>query len=238
MLAIKNLEVSFGGVRALRGLSLDVEKGQVVSIIGANGAGKSTLMNTVAGLVQPGGGEIMINQDPIGDLPARKVVKKGISLVPEGRRLFVNMSVADNLILGAYTRCGRRSMKAVNETLEFVYELFPRLSERTRQIAGTLSGGEQQMLSIGRALMAKPDLLMLDEPSMGLAPLVIKEIFKTIITLNRAGTTVLLVEQNARAALTISHYTYVLETGRIVREGSGKKLLCDPGIVEDFLGGH
>lgn len=238
MLAIRNLEVSFGGVRALRGLSLDVGKGQVVSIIGANGAGKSTLMNTVAGLLQPGSGEIRIHQDPIGGMPARKVVKKGISLVPEGRRLFVNMSVADNLVLGAYTRHGRQKTEAVTETLEWVYGLFPRLSERARQIAGTLSGGEQQMLSIGRALMAKPDLLMLDEPSMGLAPLVIKEIFKTIITLNRAGTTILLVEQNARAALTISDYAYVLETGRIVREGSGEKLLCDPGIVEDFLGGH
>ncbi len=238
MLAIRNLEVTFGGVRAIRGISLDVAKGQLVSIIGANGAGKSTLMNTVAGLVQPGGGDIMINQDPIGGLPARKVVKKGISLVPEGRRLFVNMSVADNLILGAYTRHGKQKTEAIAETLEMVYELFPRLSERAYQIAGTLSGGEQQMLSIGRALMAKPDLLMLDEPSMGLAPLVIKEIFKTIITLNRAGRTILLVEQNARAALAISDYAYVLETGRIVREGSGEKLLCDPGVVEDFLGGH
>jgi len=238
VLAIRNLEVTFGGVRAIRGISLDVAKGQLVSIIGANGAGKSTLMNTVAGLVQPGGGDIMINQDPIGGLPARKVVKKGISLVPEGRRLFVNMSVADNLILGAYTRHGKQKTEAIAETLEMVYELFPRLSERAYQIAGTLSGGEQQMLSIGRALMAKPDLLMLDEPSMGLAPLVIKEIFKTIITLNRAGRTILLVEQNARAALAISDYAYVLETGRIVREGSGEKLLCDPGVVEDFLGGH
>lgn len=237
MLAVRDLNVSFGGIRALRGISLDIQKGQIVSVIGANGAGKSTLLKTIAGLVRPKQGIISAGKYDIGGLAPKAIVKKGLSLVPEGRRLFTSLSVLDNLMLGAYLRSGRRYRVQVSQTLEMVYTLFPRLKERSAQVAGTLSGGEQQMVSIGRALMTRPGLLMLDEPSMGLAPLVIKEIFKTIIELNRSGVTILLVEQNAKAALEISTHAYVLETGRIVREGSGAKLLCDQGIVQDYLGG-
>lgn len=237
MLAVRDLNVSFDGIRALRGISLDIQKGQIVSVIGANGAGKSTLLKTIAGLVRPKQGAISAGKYDIGGLAPKAIVKKGLSLVPEGRRLFTSLSVLDNLMLGAYLRSGRRYRVQVSQTLEMVYTLFPRLKERSAQVAGTLSGGEQQMVSIGRALMTRPELLMLDEPSMGLAPLVIKEIFKTIIELNRSGVTILLVEQNAKAALEISTHAYVLETGRIVREGSGAKLLCDQGIVQDYLGG-
>lgn len=237
MLAVRDLNVSFDGIRALRGISLDIQKGQIVSVIGANGAGKSTLLKTIAGLVRPKQGTIRAGQEEICGLAPKAIVKKGLSLVPEGRRLFTSLSVLDNLMLGAYLRTGRRYRAQVRQTLEMVFSLFPRLKERSAQVAGTLSGGEQQMVSIGRALMTGPDLLMLDEPSMGLAPLVIKEIFKTIIELNRSGVTILLVEQNAKAALEISAHAYVLETGRIVREGSGAKLLCDQGIVQDYLGG-
>lgn len=237
MLAVRDLIVSFDGIRALRGISLDIQKGQIVSVIGANGAGKSTLLKTIAGLVRPKQGTISTGKDEIGGLAPKAIVKKGLSLVPEGRRLFSSLSVLDNLMLGAYLRSGRKHRSQVSQTLEMVYSLFPRLKERSAQAAGTLSGGEQQMVSIGRALMARPELLMLDEPSMGLAPLVIKEIFKTIIELNRSGVTILLVEQNAKAALEISNHAYVLETGRMVREGSGAKLLCDQGIVQDYLGG-
>ncbi|MGD9369206.1 MAG: ABC transporter ATP-binding protein [Desulfobacteraceae bacterium] len=237
MLAVRDLNVSFGGIRALRGISLDIQKGRIVSVIGANGAGKSTLLKTIAGLVRPKQGTISAGKYDIGGLAPKAIVKKGLSLVPEGRRLFTSLSVLDNLMLGAYLRSGRRHRAQVSRTLERVYTLFPRLKERSAQVAGTLSGGEQQMVSIGRALMTRPGLLMLDEPSMGLAPLVIKEIFKTIIELNRSGVTILLVEQNAKAALEISTHAYVLETGRIVREGSGAKLLCDQAIVQDYLGG-
>lgn len=237
MLAVRDLTVSFDGIRALRGISLDIQIGQIVSVIGANGAGKSTLLKTIAGLVRPKQGTIFKGKEEIDGLAPKAIVKKGLSLVPEGRRLFTSLSVLDNLMLGAYLRAGRRYRAEVSQTLEMVYTLFPRLKERSAQIAGTLSGGEQQMVSIGRALMTRPELLMLDEPSMGLAPLVIKEIFKTIIELNRSGVTILLVEQNAKAALEISAHAYVLETGRIVREGSGAKLLCDQGIVQDYLGG-
>jgi branched-chain amino acid transport system ATP-binding protein len=237
MLAVRDLSVSFDGIRALRGISLDIKKSQIVTVIGANGAGKSTLLKTIAGLVRPKQGAILAGKEEIGGIAPKAIVRKGLSLVPEGRRLFTSLSVLDNLMLGAYLRTGRRYRAEVGRTLEMVYTLFPRLKERSAQIAGKLSGGEQQMVSIGRALMTGPKLLMLDEPSMGLAPLVIKEIFKTIIELNRSGVTILLVEQNAKAALEISKYAYVLETGRIVREGSGAKLLCDHGIVRDYLGG-
>jgi branched-chain amino acid transport system ATP-binding protein len=238
MLVIENIEVRYGGIRALRDISLEVPTGQIVSIVGANGAGKSTLLKTISGVTQPRQGRISFGGAEITGLPSPAIVAKGLSLVPEGRRLFNSLSVEDNLLLGAYLQhADKQHKKKIPKKLDAVYELFPKLRERSAQITKTLSGGEQQMVSIGRALMSQPRLLMLDEPSMGLAPLIIKEIFKTILALNQQGTTILLVEQNAKTALEISDYAYVFETGHVVRKGPGTQLLCDPNIIKDYLGG-
>ncbi|MBW1705912.1 MAG: ABC transporter ATP-binding protein [Deltaproteobacteria bacterium] len=237
MLEAENIQVFYGAVRALKHVSFHVDQGRIISVIGANGAGKSTLLKAVAGVVPPTEGHIRFEGQSIKGLSATAIVKKGISLVPEGRQLFTSLSVVDNLTLGAYLHYRRKGREEITSRLEEVYTLFPILKERSVQIAGTLSGGEQQMVSIGRALMSQPSLLMLDEPSMGLAPLVIAEIMQTIVRLNREGTSITLVEQNARAALRISRYAYVLENGRVVREGKSDELLSDPTIIGDYLGG-
>ena len=237
ILEAENIQVFYGAVRALKHVSFHVDQGRIISVIGANGAGKSTLLKAVAGVVPPTEGHIRFEGQSIKGLSATAIVKKGISLVPEGRQLFTSLSVVDNLTLGAYLHYRRKGREEITSRLGEVYTLFPILKERSVQIAGTLSGGEQQMVSIGRALMSQPSLLMLDEPSMGLAPLVIAEIMQTIVRLNREGTSITLVEQNARAALRISRYAYVLENGRVVREGKSDELLSDPTIIGDYLGG-
>ncbi len=238
ILEAENIQVFYGAVRALKRVSFHVAQGRIISVIGANGAGKSTLLKAVAGVVPPAEGHIRFEGQPIEGLSATAIVKKGISMVPEGRQLFTSLSVADNLTLGAYLHYRRKGREKIASQLGEVYALFPLLKERSAQISGTLSGGEQQMVSIGRALMSQPKLLMLDEPSMGLAPLVIAEIMQTIVRLNREGTSIALVEQNARAALRISRYAYVLENGRVVREGKSDELLNDPAIIGDYLGGE
>lgn len=237
MIEVDNIDVYYGGVRALRKVSITVSEGEITTIVGANGAGKSTLLKTLSGQVHPKNGRVFWQGRQIHAQSSTDMVKMGISLVPEGRQLFISLKVLDNLLLGAYLLHCRKNREMIERRLAEVYELFPRLKERSRQVAGTLSGGEQQMVSIGRALMMKPKLLMLDEPSMGLAPLVIRDIFKTIVSLNRQGATILLVEQNARAALSISSRAYVLETGTVVHQGSGMDLLHDAKVIEDYLGG-
>ena len=237
MLEVDNIDVYYDGVRALRKVSITVSEGEITTIVGANGAGKSTLLKTLSGQVHPKSGRVFWQGRQIHAQSSTDMVKMGISLVPEGRQLFISLKVLDNLLLGAYLLHCRKNREMIERRLAEVYELFPRLKERSRQVAGTLSGGEQQMVSIGRALMMKPKLLMLDEPSMGLAPLVIRDIFKTIVSLNRQGATILLVEQNARAALSISSRAYVLETGTVVHQGSGMDLLHDAKVIEDYLGG-
>jgi len=233
LLEVKNIEVFYGDVQVIFDLSLKVEEGEVVSIIGGNGAGKSTLLRTISGLMQPAKGEIAFEGRPIQHLPPEEVVERGIVQVPEGRRLFTLMSVQDNLIVGAYSRRadGRKA-----DTLTQVYELFPRLKERLAQLAMTLSGGEQQMVAIGRGLMARPKLLMLDEPSLGLAPILIKTIFDTLRKIADQGTTVLLVEQDVKHSLSLSHRGYVLEHGRAVMEGPARELLDNPHIRTAYLG--
>ena len=233
LLEVKNIEVFHGDVQVIFDLSLKVEEGEVVSIIGGNGAGKSTLLRTISGLMQPAKGEITFEGRPIQQLPPEEVVERGIVQVPEGRRLFTLMSVQDNLIVGAYSRRadGRKA-----DTLTQVYELFPRLKERLAQLAMTLSGGEQQMVAIGRGLMARPKLLMLDEPSLGLAPILIKTIFDTLRKIADQGTTVLLVEQDVKHSLSLSHRGYVLEHGRAVMEGPARELLDNPHIRTAYLG--
>ncbi|MCU0602617.1 MAG: ABC transporter ATP-binding protein [Desulfobacterales bacterium] len=233
LLEVKNIEVFYGDVQVIFDLSLKVEEGEVVSIIGGNGAGKSTLLRTISGLMQPAKGEIAFEGRPIQHLPPEEVVERGIVQVPEGRRLFTLMSVQDNLIVGAYSRRadGRKA-----DTLTQVYELFPRLKERLAQLAMTLSGGEQQMVAIGRGLMARPKLLMLDEPSLGLAPILIKTIFDTLRKIADQGTTVLLVEQDVKHSLSLSHRGYVLEHGRTVMEGPARELLDNPHIRTAYLG--
>ena len=235
MLRIRNLQAGYGKLRVLRGVSLHVRAGELVTIIGANGAGKTTLLHTVAGLVPAQGGEIEFDGTDLTRVAAYSIVGHGCALVPEGRQVFAVMSVEENLLLGAYTR-PTRDRAGVRETLESVYRLFPVLRERRRQYAGTLSGGEQQMVAIGRARMAQPRLLMLDEPSMGLAPLVVKDIFKTLAGLHAAGVTILLVEQNARVALAIADRGYVMETGAILMEGAARDLLNNNDVQRAYLG--
>ena len=233
MLQIEGLNVYYGAIHALCGISLHVEGGEIVSIIGSNGAGKSTLLRTISGLIRPKSGTIKFKGEEIDSMPADQIVRMGISQAPEGRRIFTNMSVLENLQMGAYTRKDGE----VGKDMEEVMRRFPRLQERIRQNAGTLSGGEQQMLAIGRAMMSRPKLLLLDEPSLGLAPNLVMEIFKIITQLNSEGVTVLLVEQNANRALEIANRAYVLETGTIVLSDTGKSLLTNPKVKEAYLGG-
>ena len=233
VLKVENLHVYYGSIHAIKGVYFEVGEGEIVTLIGANGAGKSTTLNTVGGLLKPREGTIEFEGKSILGVAPHKVVSEGMALCPEGRRVFAQLSVKENLEMGAYTR----PASEIPETLEKVYEQFPRLKERETQMAGTLSGGEQQMLAMGRALMSKPRLLMLDEPSMGLAPILVDQIFEIIETLNKAGTTILLVEQNAQMALSIAHRAYVLETGRIVNTGTGKDLLNDDSVKKAYLGG-
>ncbi len=233
LLSVRDLHVSYGAIKAVRGISFDIERGEIVTLIGANGAGKSTTLNTIAGLIKPDSGSIELSGESIVGVRPHRIVEKGLALCPEGRRVFTRMSVAENLDMGGYTRTDAENA----ETIKVVYERFPRLRERVGQSAGTMSGGEQQMLAMGRALMSKPDLLMLDEPSMGLAPILVQEIFDIIKELNRQGTTILLVEQNASMALSIADRGYVLEVGRTVKSGSGKELLHDDDVRKAYLGG-
>jgi branched-chain amino acid transport system ATP-binding protein len=235
VLEIKNLAVSYGAINALHGISLRVEAGRIVTLIGSNGAGKTTTLKTVSGLLKPRAGEIIFDGHIIAGLPAHEIVKRGLSHVPEGRMVFANLTVHENLMMGAYLQ---RDPAVVRRELDLVFATFPRLQEREKQIAGTLSGGEQQMLAIGRALMSKPKFLMLDEPSLGLAPLLVKAIFETIVEINRThGLTILLVEQNANLALEISHYGYVLETGRIILQDNSAALRQNPQVKSAYLGG-
>lgn len=234
MLTINDINVFYGAIHAIKGVSLEVNEGEIVTLIGANGAGKSTILRTISGLLKPKTGSIQFEGQEIAGMPAYEIVKTGISQVPEGRRIFAEMSVLENLELGAFTRKDKDGIKA---DMELVFERFPRLKERIGQLAGTLSGGEQQMLAMGRALMSRPRLLLLDEPSMGLAPLLIKEIFAIIQDINKTGTTVLLVEQNANMALSIAHRAYVLETGRITLSGDAKELAASDEVRKAYLGG-
>ncbi|MFJ7927773.1 ABC transporter ATP-binding protein [Peribacillus sp. NPDC096448] len=235
MLKIEDINVFYGNIQALKGVSMEINEGEIVTLIGANGAGKSTLLKTISGLLKPKQGEVLFEGESIGGKAAQSIVKMGISHVPEGRRVFANMTVAENLELGAYLR---KDKEGINKDMEKVYELFPRLLERIKQQAGTLSGGEQQMLAMGRALMAKPRLLLLDEPSMGLAPLLVKQIFNIIQEISTSGTTILLVEQNANLALSIADRAYVVETGRIVLSGNAEELTSSEEIKMAYLGGH
>ena len=233
MLKIDNLHVSYGGIRALQGVSLEVPDGKIVTLIGANGAGKSTTLRTISGLVKADSGSITYDGQELLGQPINKILEKGIAMVPEGRRVFTNLSVVENLRIGAYLRNDKAQ---IEKDLEWVYELFPRLKERSWQMAGTLSGGEQQMLAVARALMSKPKVIMMDEPSLGLAPLVVKGIFDIIHTINDQGVTVLLIEQNANMALKTADYAYVLETGRITLTGTGRELLVNEDVKKAYLG--
>ena len=233
ILKVSDINVYYGAIHAIKGVSFEVNPGEIVTLIGANGAGKSTTLQTISGLLHSRTGSIEFLGESLMGIPAHKIVAKGLAQVPEGRRIFLQMTVEENLQMGAYTRSGA----GIDQDLEKVYTHFPRLMERRRQIAGTLSGGEQQMLAMGRALMSRPKLLMLDEPSMGLAPILVEQIFEIILTLHKAGTTILLVEQNAQAALSIADRGYVLETGRIVTSGTGQELLASPEIKRAYLGG-
>ena len=234
MLKIDNINVYYGAFHALKGISVEVNQGEIVTLIGANGAGKSTTLRTISGLLKPKTGQISFEGQNIAGVPAQNIVKMGISQVPEGRRVFAHMSVLENLELGAYLRSDTKEIKADMDT---VFARFPRLGERRSQLSGTLSGGEQQMLAMGRALMSRPRILLLDEPSMGLAPLLVKEIFSIIKDINQTGTTILLVEQNAHMALSIAHKAYVLETGRIILSGDAKELAASEEIRKAYLGG-
>ncbi|MBR1471499.1 MAG: ABC transporter ATP-binding protein [Lachnospiraceae bacterium] len=235
MLKVEDLHVSYGNIRAVKGISFEVHEGEIVTLIGANGAGKSTTLNTIGGLLKPRSGRISFEGKDLHGLSAHKVVAEGMALCPEGRRVFQQMTVLENLEMGAYTR----SKAEADETLERVYGLFPRLKERYRQVAGTLSGGEQQMLAMGRALMSRPRLMMLDEPSMGLAPILVQQIFDIIVDMNRQGTTILLVEQNAQMALSVANRAYVLETGKInlSMQGDAEDLLRSEAVRKAYLGG-
>ena len=233
MLEVKDLHVSYGGIRALRGVNIQVPDGKIVTLIGANGAGKSTMLRTISGLVKAESGSVAYNGKEILGMPINKILELGIAMVPEGRRVFTNLSVLENLKIGAYLR---KDKDGIQKDIEWVYELFPRLQERSWQMAGTLSGGEQQMLAVGRALMSRPKLMMMDEPSLGLAPLVVKGIFEIIREINRQGVTVLLIEQNANMALKTADLAYVLETGEITLQGTGLELLTNEAVKRAYLG--
>jgi len=233
MLKIENLHIHYGGIHALRGVSLDVPDGQIISLIGANGAGKSTTLKAVMSLIPMTDGLVAFDGTDITRMQTRDVVREGVVLCPEGRRVFPDLTIAENLTMGAFLR---KDKEGIAKDTKWVYDLFPRLFERKWQLAGTLSGGEQQMLAVGRALMSKPKLLMMDEPSLGLAPIIIKNIFEIIKEINRSGVNILLIEQNAKAALEISHYGYVMETGTIVLEGPGKELLKNDEVRKAYLG--
>ena len=233
ILKVDNINVYYGSIHAIKGISFEVNEGEIVTLIGANGAGKSTTLNTISGLLHSRTGSVSFMGEDLGHVPAHKIVSKGLAMVPEGRRVFLQMTVQENLEMGAYTQ----GNKTIAQDLEKVYEQFPRLKERYKQIAGTLSGGEQQMLAMGRALMSHPKLLMLDEPSMGLAPILVEQIFDIIKELHKSGTTILLVDQNAQAALSVADRGYVLETGKVVTSGTGSELLASPAIKKAYLGG-
>ena len=233
ILKVENINVYYGAIHAIKGVSFHVDEGEIVTLIGANGAGKSTTLQTISGLLRSRTGSIEFCGENISKLPPHKIVEKGLAQVPEGRRIFLQMSVQENLDMGAYTQSGA----GVNADIERVYEQFPRLKERRRQIAGTLSGGEQQMLAIGRALMSRPKLLMLDEPSMGLAPILVEQIFEIIQSLHKSGTTILLVEQNAQMALSVADRAYVMETGAISLSGTGRELSESDQVKKAYLGG-
>ena len=233
LLEVKDLVVSYGGIEALKGISFSVDEGQIVTLIGANGAGKSTTLLAITGIVPVKSGTILYNGEDITGMDTQKVVERGIALVPEGRRVFANLTVLENLKIGAYLR---KDTAQIQKDIEYIYKLFPRLEERSWQLAGTLSGGEQQMLAVGRAMMTRPRLIMMDEPSLGLAPLVVKDIFGIISRLSADGITILLIEQNANAALHAAHYGYVLETGMMTLSGTGEELLSSKSIQEAYLG--
>lgn len=234
MLKVENLVVRYGMIEAIKDISFEVNDGEICTLIGANGAGKTTTMHTISGLIKPVSGRILLDGEDLTKIPSHKIVAMGLAQVPERRRVFAQETVEENLELGAFTR---KDTKAVQEDLKKIYERFPRLEERKKQLAGTLSGGEQQMLAMGRALMAKPKILLMDEPSMGLSPLLVKEIFRIIEEINKQGTTILLVEQNAKMALAIADRAYVLETGKISLEGTGEELAKDPRVQSAYLGG-
>lgn len=233
MIKIDNLVVAYGGIEALKGISLEVEEGKIISLIGANGAGKSTTLRSIMGLVKPKDGKITYYDKNLLDMKTQDMVKHGITLVPEGRRVFANLSVLENLKIGAFAR---NDEKGIKDDMEWIFSLFPRLKERTWQLSGTLSGGEQQMLAVGRALMSRPKLMMMDEPSLGLAPLIVKDIFSIIKEVNKKGVTILLIEQNANAALRIADTAFVMETGRITMRGTGAELLANPDVKKAYLG--
>ena len=233
ILTVDNINVYYGSIHAIKGISFEVNAGEIVTLIGANGAGKSTTLNTISGLLRSKTGSIEFMGQSLAKVPSHKIVERGLALVPEGRRIFLQMTVQENLEMGAFTQKGGETQ----QDLEKIYALFPRLKERLKQMAGTLSGGEQQMLAMGRALMSHPKLLMLDEPSMGLAPILVEQIFEIIRNLNHNGSTILLVEQNAQAALSVADRGYVLETGKIVTTGTGTELLASPAIKKAYLGG-
>jgi len=237
LLDVRNVNTYYGNIHALKGVSLEVDAGEIVTVIGANGAGKTTLLNTICGIMHPASGEILFDGEPIEGLSPDKVVRVGISQVPERRQVFSTLNVLDNLLLGAYLRHGKEPKAQIQKDLDFVFEIFPVLKERQRQTGGTLSGGEQQMLALGRGLMANPRLLLLDEPSLGLAPLLVREIFRVAGELRDRGTTILLVEQNARAALKLADRGYVLETGRVVVEGTSQAMFDDRRVQQAYLGG-
>ena len=233
MLSIKDLQVYYGAINAIKGISFDVEQGEIIALIGANGAGKNTIIHTITGLVQAKHGSVMFGGKDLTKTPAHKIVSMGMAHVPEGRRVFAQLSVLENLMLGAYTR---KDKAEIQESLKHVFKRFPRLEERRGQMAGTLSGGEQQMLAMGRALMSKPSIILMDEPSMGLSPLYVSEIFDIIQEINKSGTTVLLVEQNAKKALSIANRAYVLETGKIVLSGDAHELMNNDSVKKAYLG--
>jgi branched-chain amino acid transport system ATP-binding protein len=235
MLKVENLQVYYGAIHALQGISFNLEKGEIVALIGANGAGKSTVLNTISGILRPREGSVVFEDHEIQQVPPQDIVSMGVIQIPEGRKIFSRMTVTENLEMGAYTQTDRA---IINRDMDSVFERFPRLRERRAQLGGTLSGGEQQMLAIGRGLMAHPTLLLLDEPSMGLSPILVEQIFDIIQDINEQGTSILLVEQNAQMALAIANHAYVLETGKIVMQGKGDDLLKDPSVIEAYLGGH